>query len=866
MAANAMEIQLREACQLTGASWAAWVERNASGWTLCATHNLTPQKQNVLLTYLRQPAIHRWLSGALTSSRPRSRLMGRNVALDCRRLFVFNEPTSPRLVLIGAQELAPTAQRIWRLVAINCPLRPLGDLVGTELGQPVSFPISHSLDRLLEVIGQVVPYQGAWLAVRSGDILDIRAQANCVECEQRQILLDDNPLLRRLRQTRSGVQVNDLTPGWSLVPAIGVPPSARVWAAVPIVIGQRLIGVLALWRETFFSTREWQLLNRLAAQMAPEVEESIIFANIAEHLGRLALLNDFVLTVSSALNLEQIAQRVFALLRRAFRTDFISLFLLSSDGATIRHYRHVDGEVVLRTFPWQSISVLQAMESGNVLRLDDLANSPYRSMYEAARSAVFVPLRYRQQVIGALGLESNKPAAFSLHDEHLLVVIAGHLAGLVENGRLRQEAEVRARNLGLIHEVVQQVIGLNDVRQVAQIAARLLARNFSYDLVLVARRGEGQEELEIIGLGGEAEGRLVERKGAFQQALNAGLARRVVLAGQSALVNDLGQELFHKPIEGWDVGAEMCVPLREGEKISGVIDVQSRRKDAFTSNDLLVLESLAGVLATVLARVEEYQKLQTAVHELQVARQELQARVASQRLAETRLIQAAKMAAVGEMAAGIAHELNNPLTTIAGFSELILEELPPDSTQRADLELILREARRARDVVRRLLDFARQSESVRTPADVNELIEETLALMKHLLHTSGVEVVRDFAAQLPYVSLDRNQIKQVFLNLFHNALHAMPTGGKLLIRTQRRRREGRLWVSVAVRDTGIGIASEHLPRVFEPFFTTRAHEGGTGLGLSVSYGIVVDHGGDIEVESEVGKGSCFTVWFPVEAL
>lgn len=866
MAANAMEIQLREACQLTGAFWAAWVERNASGWTLCATHNLTSKKRSALLEYLRQPAIHLWLSGALTSSRPRSRLVGQDIPLNCQRLFVFNEPASSRLVLIGAQGLTPTAQRIWRLVAMHCPSRPLADLAAMEVGQQISLPVLHSLDRLLEVIGQIIPYQGAWLAVRSGDMLDVRARVNCLECEQRQISLDDNPLLRRVRQTRAGVQVNHLAPEWSLVPTMGVQPSARVWAAVPIVIGQRLIGVLALWRETPFSAREWQLLNRLAAQIAPEVEESIVFANIAEHLGRLALLNDFVLTVSSALNLEQIAQRVFALLRRAFHTDFISLFLLSSDGATISHYRHVNGDVILRTSPWQSISILQAMESGHVLRLDDIANSPYRSVYETARSAIFVPLRYRQQVIGALGLESSKPAAFSVHDEHLLVVIASHLAGLVENGRLRQEAEVRARNLGLIHDVVQQVIGLNDVRQVAQIAAHLLARNFSYDLVLVAVRREEQEELEIIGSGGEVEPQIAEKREEWQRVLNAGVARRVTFTGQSALVNDVKQELFYSHIEGWETGAELCVPLREGDKVSGVIDVQSRRKDAFTPNDLLVLESLAGVLATVLARVEEYQKLQTAVHQLQAARQELQERVASQRLAETRLIQAAKMAAVGEMAAGIAHELNNPLTTISGFSELILEELPPDSTQRADLELILREARRARDVVRRLLDFARQSESVRTPANVNELIEETLALMKHLLHTSGIEVVRDFAAQLPQVSLDRNQIKQVFLNLFHNALHAMPTGGKLLIRTQRRRRDGRSWVSIAIRDTGMGIAPEHLPRVFEPFFTTRAHEGGTGLGLSVSYGIVVDHGGDIEVESEVGKGSCFTVWLPVEVL
>jgi len=866
MAANALEMPLREACQLTGASWAAWVERKASGWAICAMHNLTVHKRAALLDYLNEQTIHLWLSGALTGARSRSRRVSQKIPLGCARLYVFAEPASLRLLLVGAENLTPTMQRIWRLVAMSTAQALLPEGATVDLNREAFFLGTPSLEHLLEILGQAVPYQGAWLAVRSGDMLDVRARSRCVDCEQWQIPFDSSPLLRRVRQTRAALQVNSLEPEWSLVPRVGVPPSARVWAAVPIVMGQRLIGVLALWRETLFSAREWQLINRLAVQIAPEVEESIIFASIAEHLGRLALLNDFALTVSSALDLEQIAQRVFALLRRSFHTDFISLYLLSSDGATVTHYRHVNGDVVLRTMPWQSISILQALESGNVLRLDDIATSPYRSGYETARSAVFVPLRYRQQVIGALGLESPEPAAFSLHDEHLLVVIASYLAGLVENGRLRQEAELRARNLSLIHDVVQQVIGLNDVQQVAQIAMRLLARNFAYDLAVVMRQREEQGDLEIVGVGGELEGAVREGKEAFQRALNAGLAQRVFVTGQSALVNDTERETLARPVEGWQAGAEMCVPLGDRDKILGVIDVQSRRKDAFTTNDLLVLESLAGVLATVLARVEEYQKLQMAVNQLQAARQELQERVASQRLAETRLIQAAKMAAVGEMAAGIAHELNNPLTTISGFSELILEELPPDSNQRADLELILREARRARDVVRRLLDFARQSESVRVPANVNELIEETLALMKHLLHTSGVEVVRDLAPQLPQISLDRNQIKQVLLNLFHNALHAMPAGGRLSIHTQKRRRDGQAWVTIAVRDTGMGIAPEYLPRVFEPFFTTRAHEGGTGLGLSVSYGIIVDHGGDIEVESEVGKGSCFTVWLPAEAL
>ncbi len=256
--------------------------------------------------------------------------------------------------------------------------------------------------------------------------------------------------------------------------------------------------------------------------------------------------------------------------------------------------------------------------------------------------------------------------------------------------------------------------------------------------------------------------------------------------------------------------------------------------------------------------------LQQTVLELQNTQQELQARISAQREAEARLIQAAKLAAVGEMAAGVAHELNNPLTTVVGFTELALEELPVDSSLRADLEMVLKESRRARSVVRRLLDFARQGEANRVKADINEIIEDVLLLTKHLMYTNNVQPVVRMGENLPWALMDRNQIKQVVINLINNALYAMPDGGQLEVETACQARYGRRWMTMSVRDTGVGISPENLQRIFEPFFTTRGDRGGTGLGLSVTYGIVTDHGGMIEVESEVSVGSSFTVWLPLE--
>lgn len=265
------------------------------------------------------------------------------------------------------------------------------------------------------------------------------------------------------------------------------------------------------------------------------------------------------------------------------------------------------------------------------------------------------------------------------------------------------------------------------------------------------------------------------------------------------------------------------------------------------------------------AQIQEVDTLQDKILDLQLKEQELIARINAQHEAEARLIQSEKLAAVGEMAAGIAHELNNPLTTVIGFTEIVLGDLPEQIEVRKDLELVLQEARRARSVVRGLLDFSRQSETLRTKTSINEIIEDVLLLINHLIKTSKVRLETHLGVNLPWVSIDRNQIKQVIINLINNALNAMPEGGCITLETDECSRYSRDWLRVTVRDTGIGIPEENLQRIFEPFFTTREAQGGTGLGLSITYGIVTDHGGMIEVESLVNTGSAFVVWLPLEA-
>ncbi len=864
-----MEFRLKEACQLTDSLWAAWLEKDSERWGIRAACRLAGKERSALSELTLHPKIKTWLANAIGRNEDRSRQIPPLLNSLGNRMYAFPDQITQRVLLVGAGELSAASRRYWHDLALGSasrmelPAVPPHAIDSSELAIPYYYP--QALDQILAHVLKSVNCQGGWLAIRTGDQFEVKCAASCPEVGGERIPIEANPLLRELLRKRLPRQVSKGQLDWAMVPRAGLQSGARSWVALPLVIGKRLIGMIALWGEEKFPSSTLETLRQTSSRVAPAVEGSITFTDLTSHLQRMAMLNDFAITVSSALDLEQIAQRVFALLKRAFETERIIFYILSPDEGTLYHYLQGEKKIILKTISMEGEQAEWPLQKGEILRADHISpEGAYTPVYPESRSALLVPLKYRGQLIGALGLESLQEAGFSLYDEHLLVVIGSHLSGLIENSRLRQEAEVRARNLALVHDVVEHVIGLTDVHQVAQITSELLARNFAFELAVVMLFDHLGGELKLEGIGGSAAE--VVRDGLQKMDIQSrsGITGRVATTGQNMRVSDVDQDPVYIPIPNWKAGSEMCVALKDAGEILGVIDVESHQKNAYTQNDYLVLEALAGILASVISNVSAYQKLQATVEQLQSAREELQERIAAQRIAESRLVQAAKMVAVGEMAAGIAHELNNPLTTVSGFVELVMDELPKKTTVHDDLELVLKEANRAKSVVRRLLDFARQSESVRVRTDMNEIVTDVLALVNHLLQISNIQILTALEDGLPWVSVDRNQIKQIILNLIHNALHAMPKGGQLYITTDRQKRDHKDWLVTHVRDTGSGITPENLKRVFEPFFTTRSKEGGTGLGLSVSYGIAVDHGGFLEVESKVGKGSTFSIWLPIE--
>jgi two-component system NtrC family sensor kinase len=228
--------------------------------------------------------------------------------------------------------------------------------------------------------------------------------------------------------------------------------------------------------------------------------------------------------------------------------------------------------------------------------------------------------------------------------------------------------------------------------------------------------------------------------------------------------------------------------------------------------------------------------------------------------AHEQLARTEKLTALGEMAAGVAHEINNPLGGILLYSNLVLEDIPADSPAQENMQKIIYQTNRCKGIVQNLLDFARAPTGDMLPLKINSIINTSLNLVKDQAMFHGIEIKTELAENLPEVVGDRARLEDAFLNLFINAAHAMNGKGTLTIKTRLSRNNS---VKISVSDTGKGIDKEHLPHIFEPFFTTKEPGQGTGLGLSIVYGIIRKHNGFIDAESEPGKGTTFVIFLPV---
>lgn len=513
------------------------------------------------------------------------------------------------------------------------------------------------------------------------------------------------------------------------------------------------------------------------------------------------------------------------------------------------------------TEPGEETMTAAVLEAGRPLVTHDVSDTSYVSPRIAeefpVRAALGLPLIAAGEKLGAAFILFARPHRFTADEIAWGEQAAGQIALAVAKARLLEAEQQRRQEADALRQACLVLGSSLDPDTVLGQLLDQIAHVINYDGANVMLIEDGVAHV-IQQRGYERMGTAAATAALRLQVEEMPNLRRLYHTRRPHVISDTCTSpdwLSLEPtcwIHSW-IGA----PIIVRGQIMAFLCLDSEMPDFYADEHAELLAAFAAHAAVAIENARLFAEAQSAYHDLKQA--------------QAQLIHSAKMAAVGELAAGIAHELNNPLTSVLGYAELLAWKLRQDGASEAeaasrgrdstleDLAVIAKEALRARDIVRALLDFSRQSESVPEETDLNQAVRDALGLVRRQMEKAGVTIEECYAPDLPPLSLAVGRIQQVFLNLFTNALQAMPTGGVLTIRSRRVGSE----VAVSVADTGVGIPEEHRFRIFEPFFTNKPVGTGTGLGLAVGLGIVQEHGGRIEVESQVGEGSTLTVWLPL---
>jgi signal transduction histidine kinase/CheY-like chemotaxis protein len=416
-----------------------------------------------------------------------------------------------------------------------------------------------------------------------------------------------------------------------------------------------------------------------------------------------------------------------------------------------------------------------------------------------------------------------------------------------------QQLKRRVKELNILYSVGKSVTSLLDLEKVLNriVEAAVFVTGAEEGSLMLVDKDTGELYLRAsLGLGEKfARG--------FRLKVEHSIAGQVVKTGQPILQSTQEEETL-KVKTGYLVKSLVNVPLKAKDEVIGVLAVNNKVfSRPFTENDVHLLSALADYATIAIVNAQLYEETKRWSEELE---RKVEARTRELRAAQEQLLQSEKLASIGQLAAGVAHEINNPMGVILGFAQGILKTLPQDDSLRRPLTTMEKESLRCKRIVQNLLDFAHYSEPTPHLTNINELLDASCELVEHQISLQNVKLFKDYDPALPSIMADLHQLQQVFINVMLNAYQAMPDGGSLRLTTRTVGSE----LQVTLADTGSGILPENVQRIFDPFFTTKEVGEGTGLGLSVSYGIIKAHGGDIEVESQVGKGTTFVIKLPID--
>jgi signal transduction histidine kinase len=416
-------------------------------------------------------------------------------------------------------------------------------------------------------------------------------------------------------------------------------------------------------------------------------------------------------------------------------------------------------------------------------------------------------------------------------------------------------------------DLYSQVQG--QTRQLSALNQLICAVNTSLDLGVVAATGltglqslVGVEAASLILIDGAGDARYImglphDRMpclAACKVRKGEGIVGTVMETGRAYVENEIRPDTARLSDTALALGVKirsvLCQPLQIHDQVSGVVLLANKHAGPFTDSDRAFVETVTASLAIAVENARMYKELETQLRQLERAHQDL---VETQ----AQLVQSAKLVSIGQLAAGLAHEINNPMGIVLGYAQLAKKNAT-DEKLVTYAETIERETLRVKRIVDDLLGFARQAKTEAVKVDLRQIAEAALGLFEYQLTHENISVNRLYSEAPNWVLIDNNQLLQVMMNLLQNARQAMPTGGQITVRT---------WNEApaclfSIADTGTGIPEADLEHIFDPFFTTKPVGQGTGLGLSVSHGIITRHGGTIQVSSRLGQGTTFVIQLP----
>jgi signal transduction histidine kinase len=466
--------------------------------------------------------------------------------------------------------------------------------------------------------------------------------------------------------------------------------------------------------------------------------------------------------------------------------------------------------------------------------------------------------------------EAEVPTVAGLGPVAEIGQIADAFSNILTNLRASTERlEDLVFKLGTLNEMVELAARIPKIQDLLGIVLERTMRTVRATIGSIMLLDEERQVLKVVAARGLPE----EVVGGVELPMGAGIAGKVAELGEPVIVDNIETDpRFAKPNDPrYGGGSFICMPARIGERIIGVINLSKKEYRtlsppdlrSFSPTDLQFLNALMAYVAYALDNARLLDEARQAASRLQDVVHEQQVRLT---VAQQQVLQAEKLSALSQVVAGVAHELNNPLSVVAGQTSL-LRQMVGGGPLAERAEKIAQAADRCARIVRNFLTLARQHPPERQRVRLNQIIREAVELLAYPLRVDDVEVALDLGENLPVIWADPNQLHQVVVNLINNAHHAMretPPPRRLSVTTRYDPGQGRL--SFRVADTGPGIPAEIQGRVFEPFFTTKPTEQGTGLGLSICNGIIESHGGTIGVESQPGQGAAFWIELPVGEL